>query len=322
MRPMSKTPGGFRAALLPGWVLLGAAGMAYAHVRAIPLWAAWPVLVAFLLEYPLYLVPAFPLIREKLSGPRLPLFILAGFTIPYLLCCLGPIPFAWGSLIRLIALGLVLGLWYVVLPAKPLTDMAYLLLPAWVLLGKYLVPVYPKPFPGMDTIIIGHLGLVQATILCLMLQRRVPETGYGFIPTRSEWRIGLLNFACFLVLALPVGLLVKGVRWNGPAPVWVIAGTFLGVLWVTALSEEFFFRGVFQQWIEDWTHRRTLALLITSVLFGSVHLWFRGFPNWRIALLAAINGWFCGRARNQSGSIRAGMVTHTLVAVSWRAFFR
>jgi hypothetical protein len=37
--------------------------------------------------------------------------------------------------------------------------------------------------------------------------------------------------------------------------------------------------------------------------------------------VAAVLGWFCGRARNQAGSIRASMVTHALVATAWRAFF-
>ncbi len=34
---------------------------------------------------------------------------------------------------------------------------------------------------------------------------------------------------------------------------------FLGFLWVLALSEEFFFCGVLQQWIEDWTWSRHAA---------------------------------------------------------------
>jgi hypothetical protein len=52
-----------------------------------------------------------------------------------------------------------------------------------------------------------------------------------------------------------------------------------------------------------------------------VHLWFRGFPNWRWALLTAALGWFCGRARNQAGDIRAGMVTHALAIATWMGFF-
>jgi hypothetical protein len=61
--------------------------------------------------------------------------------------------------------------------------------------------------------------------------------------------------------------------------------------------------------------------MITSLLFGAVHLGFRGFPNWRWAMVVSVLGWFCGRARNQAGSIRASMVTHALVATTWRAFF-
>jgi hypothetical protein len=45
------------------------------------------------------------------------------------------------------------------------------------------------------------------------------------------------------------------------------------------------------------------------------------FPNWRWVLVAAALGWFCGRARNQAGDIRAAMVTHTLAVTAMRAFF-
>jgi hypothetical protein len=62
-------------------------------------------------------------------------------------------------------------------------------------------------------------------------------------------------------------------------------------------------------------------LLAASLVFGAVHLWFRTFPNWRWAVLAGALGWFCGRARNQAHSIRAGMVTHALAVATWRGFF-
>ena len=37
-----------------------------------------------------------------------------------------------------------------------------------------------------------------------------------------------------------------------PAPLWKTAAIFLGFLWVVALFEEFIFRGVLQQWLEEW----------------------------------------------------------------------
>jgi len=78
---------------------------------------------------------------------------------------------------------------------------------------------------------------------------------------------------------------------------------------------------VLQQWIEEWLWNRQAVLIICSAAFGFLHLWLGGFPNWKWALVAGVLGWFCGRARNQAGSIRASMVTHALVATTWRAFF-
>src|SRR5208282_5439776 len=83
MRPMSQPPGAhalmraasplmgtpdartFRAALLAGWTALSAAGLLYARSKGIPAWVAVPVLAAFLIEYPFYLVPAFPEVRQR-----------------------------------------------------------------------------------------------------------------------------------------------------------------------------------------------------------------------------------------------------------------
>jgi membrane protease YdiL (CAAX protease family) len=62
-------------------------------------------------------------------------------------------------------------------------------------------------------------------------------------------------------------------------------------------------------------------LIVASLLFGSVHLWYRAFPNWRFAVLAALEGVFYGLAFRQARSIRASMVTHALVVTTWRVFF-
>ena len=77
-------------------------------------------------------------------------------------------------------------------------------------------------------------------------------------------------------------------HWGAaPKPLWSIAGTFVGFLFVITLGEEFFFRGVLQQWVEDWTWNRPAALLITSACFGLAHLWLGRFPNWPWVPLAA-----------------------------------
>jgi membrane protease YdiL (CAAX protease family) len=221
----------------------------------------------------------------------------------------------------LTGLALALGLWYFVLPPAAPSDIGFGALVAWVLLGKYLAGVYPTPYPHVELAILGKVAVFQSAVLVLMLVRRVPETGYGFLPAPREWRIGALHFLCFIPVGLPLALAIHAVRFSKTAPPWAIVGTFLGFLWVVALAEEFLFRGVLQPFMERWTRHRQAALLLTSLLFGLAHLWFRGFPNWRWVLVAGTLGWFCGHARNQAGGIRAAVVTHALTVTAWRAFF-
>jgi membrane protease YdiL (CAAX protease family) len=322
---MAKSLGSFRAALLIGWGVLGLAGMLYARSRGIPSGAALPVVAAFLIAYPFYLVPGFLSVRSRLSGIGVPFFALAAAVLPYLACCCGAVSVSWSGLARVVAVALALGVWYLVLPPSRLTDAAYLALWAAVLLGRFFNPVYTSLHPQFrdlkNIILIPHLAMISTAVMALMLQRRVAETGYGFVPDHRECRIGILHFLYFVPIGLPLALLLRATRFAAPKPLWYIAATFLGMLWVASLSEEFFVRGVLQQWIEDWTLSRNRALLITSAIFGLLHLWLGGFPNWKWALVAAVLGWFCGRARNQAGSIRASMVTHALVATAWRGFF-
>lgn len=282
-------------------------------------------MAAVLLEYPFYLAPAFPALRERIGARGVPAFALAAALLPYLACCCGAIAFTWSGLARVLAVALVLGMWYAVLPVSRITDVAYLGLWAAILLGRYFNPIFAPLHPEFkdlkNLVILPHLSLISIAVMALMLQRRVPETGYGFVPTGREWRIGLLHFLYFVPIGLPLALLLRAIHFVTPKPAWYIGATFLGMLWVASLSEEFLVRGVLQQWIEDWTASRSAALLIASAVFGILHLWLGGFPNWKWAIVATVLGWFCGRARNQAGSIRASMVTHALVATTWRAFF-
>jgi membrane protease YdiL (CAAX protease family) len=284
-----------------------------------------PVIAAFLLEYPFYLACGFPAARERLNAARVPVFALAAAILPYLACCAGAIAFSWTGLVRVAAVALAFSLWYEILPASRLTDIAYLALWAALLLGRFFNPVYSPLHPEFrdlkNIILLPHLAMIAVAVMALMLQRRVAETGFKFIPNPHEWRIGALHFLYFVPIGLPLALILHAIHFARPKPVWYIAAMFLGMLWVASLSEEFFLRGVLQQWIEDWTASRSGALLMTSAIFGLLHLWLGGFPNWKWALVAGVLGWFCGRARNQAGSIAASMVTHALVATTWRAFF-
>ena len=61
--------------------------MFFARSKGIPFSAALPVMAAFLAEYPFYLLAGFPDVRERLAGPRLPLWLAGSAVVPYLICC-------------------------------------------------------------------------------------------------------------------------------------------------------------------------------------------------------------------------------------------
>jgi hypothetical protein len=295
------------------------AGVLLARAKGIPLGAAIPVAAGFLLEYPFYLVTGFASVRERLAGPALPAVLTGSMVLPYLACCGGAIPFHWMALARLAALPLAVSLWYRVLPHARLVDIGFLALVGAVMLGHYFDAIYPRFF-GQHLDVLGAIGLVHVVVLTLTLERRVAETGWGFWPNGREWAIGALHYAGFVVVGTPLAWGLKAIEFSGRrADVWVIAGTFFGFLWVSSLADEFLFRGVLQQWMEDWSRSRTAALVGASVIFGLAHLWFRGFPNWKWVPLATVLGLFCGHARNQAGGIRASAVMHALVVTTWRA---
>jgi uncharacterized protein len=317
---MNQSLGGFRAALLAGWVALSAAGLLYARIKGIPAWAAVPILAAFLVEYPFYLLPGFAA-AARLFERRLPLFLIVSFVAPYVVYASNTGQFRWWALAQLAALATVLSLWYVVLPCAPAVDAAFLVLVAAVALRKYLTPIYTSPVGGLHIEILGHLALIRLCAMVMLFERRVAGIGFGFLPSGREWQIGIRHFLYFLIAGIPLAWATGMLHLGHSMPLWRIAATFLGIFWVVALSEEFFFRGLLQQWLTQWTGSPTMAVAGAAIAFGSVHLGFRRFPNWKLALAAAVAGCFYGSAYRQAKSIRASMVTHALVATVWLALF-
>jgi len=135
----------------------------------------------------------------------------------------------------------------------------------------------------------------------------------------------VVHFAIFLPLAVVLARLIGFAGFRLPTG-WektslLALGTFFGTLWVVALAEEFFFRGLLQQWLTAWTRSEAVGLIAASLLFGSVHVFKTPFPNWKFAALAALAGICYGLAFRRAHSIRASMVTHALVVTTWKIFF-
>src|SRR5580698_4345790 len=115
----------FRATVLIGWVLLVAAAIVYSQIARVPIPAAIaiPVAIAFLAEYPFYLLPGFPAERERLMAlgrPQAAGILAASATLPWLIYALGTGHFNLPALAMLTCIALLTCFWYVALPAHPL----------------------------------------------------------------------------------------------------------------------------------------------------------------------------------------------------------
>jgi len=314
-----------------GWLLLALGALLYARAHNIPEWAALPVAAAFLIEIPFYLSPAFAGVRAwlgRLRKTRAAWLLAVSAIAPWLVYSLATGEARLTSFLLLLAVAVVVSLWYIALPVAPVSDALFLVAIAAIYLSKVFDRIYISPIPKLSISVLGHLMLIRTAALAILVFRGNAKAEYRLIPNRKEWLTGFRYFIMMLpVIAFAywgLGLVQLRPHPNGVGLTVLLAiGTFLPILWVVALSEEFFFRGLLQQWIEEWTGNSNAALIAASLLFGCAHLGFhRIFPNWRWAIVAAILGIFCGLAWRNSRSVQAAMVTHALIVTVWQVFLQ
>jgi uncharacterized protein len=332
MTAMTNSPGrGARVkpavSLGAAWLLAVSGASIYARMKSIPQWAALPVAAAFVLEISFYLASGLQRARTWLADfgkARAALLLALSAILPWLVYSLATGEAGAERFLVLVSIACVVSLWFVVLPASPVTDGLFLVALAGIYLSKVFDSVYLSPIPKQSISTLGHLMLIRTAALSILVMRGNVNAEFRLLPNRQEWITGLRYFAP----ALPV---VGVVYWAlglvqlraHPLNAWQAAGTFFAILWVVALSEEFFFRGLLQQWLGGWTGNRTAALFVAAGVFGSAHLGFhRIFPNWRWAIVAGVLGLFLGLAWRNSRSVQASMVTHALIVTVWRVFLQ
>ncbi len=311
------------------WAAGAVAALFYAQDRGIPWATALAVLPAFLLEVSLYFTMGVERLRlrlEKLPPAGVAVSLVIAAVTPYCLAALALRNFSWHSLGVIAALAVVASFWYVVFPHQTAVDILFLVFIAAVWLARAIPPLYASPLAALPLGLLGQLMWFRTGIFAILSVRRMKNVGFGFWPAAREWKIGVLYFAALVPVAAVAGWALHFSRPHLHYAGWertTLFGlaTFFGILWVVALGEEFFFRGLLQQWIAAWLRSEWAGLLLAALLFGSVHLWYRAFPNWRFAVLAGVAGMFYGMAYRQARSIRASMVTHALTVTAWRLFF-
>jgi membrane protease YdiL (CAAX protease family) len=288
------------------------------------------VVPAFLVELAFYLVPGFASVRKAFdalgSKPLRASLLAASGLLPYLIEALSTRTFHLVSFVELLALVLIASFWYVGISHGTLTDLLFLGFMAAAYLSKQFDHIYGQPAPHVTLGILGQLMWIRLGLMAVLSLRSMEEPRFGFLPTREEWRIGVEHFVYFLPIGAALVYLVRLGQFHlHPRSWWTFAAalvlTFWGILWVVSLAEEFFFRAFLQRVIARGMHSQIAGLLIAATLFGLAHLSFRRFPNWRLAIVAAALGFFCGLSLLRARSVRASMVTHALAATMWRMFF-
>jgi uncharacterized protein len=317
-------------ALALAWTGACIAAFFYSQQQSIPRYIAIAVLPAFLLEIALYLAAGFPDVRKLLDRIKSKVSraaLLTGSAIaPYLLLSLRLGSFRWTSLMVLTAVTAMVAFWYVWMRPFAVVDVLFLALIGGVFISKIFTGVYTRPVPHLPLDILGRLMWIRMGIMAVLSMRRMENLRLGFVPNSGEWRIGIQQFLYFAPVGALAAYLLHIAHFHPIALVWwkiplYVLGTFLLVLWVLALAEEFFFRGFLQQLLARGLHSEIAGLLAASVVFGMAHISFRHFPNWRFAAIAALAGLFYGVAYMRARSVRACMVTHALVVTTWRVFF-
>jgi uncharacterized protein len=311
------------------WAVGAAAAYWYSQDRGIPWATALAALPAFLLEVSFYYVLGVERLRarlEKLPPAGIAAALTVAAALPYCAASLALRSFHWGSLGWIAVLAASAAFWYVLFPRRAASDILFLLFVAVVVLLRVLPRLYASPNPKLPLAVLGQLMWFRTGLFAMLSVRRVKNIGFGFWPAPREWKIGALYFALLLPVAGVFAWFMRVARPHLEFSAWerttvLAVATFFGTLWVLALGEEFFFRGLLQQWVTAWLKSEWAGLILTSLLFGAAHLWFRAFPNWRLAVVAAVAGLFYGLAFRQAKSIRASMVTHALTVTTWRIFF-
>jgi membrane protease YdiL (CAAX protease family) len=311
--------------------LLVAFAVIYSIQQHIPGRIVVPFVTAAVIEIGLYLAPGFASTRSIVESFQ-PLIVRAliielSSLVPYLVYAVGTGTFHWRSLAILAVLTTAASVWYVLAGKKQIyVDLLFLAFVAAVTLLKIFPGIYIELTPHAPAAVLGQLMWIRLCIFSVLSIRGMGGIGFGFLPTKKDWSIGLQQFLLFAPVAVVCGMALRFAQPHLAFTVWwkgiaLAIGTFVGFLWVVGLSEEFFCRGMLQQILAKRFRSAIAGLLITSAIFGLLHLPFRHFPNWKFVILAGLAGLFYGWAYLRAGNIRAAMVTHALVVTTWRLFF-
>lgn len=335
---------GDRTSLRPYWsavvvlnLALIIAGILFALRSDVAASLAVPIVAAFLVQATVFLVPGFPAARRRMerrfSSRELAGLLTAASLAPYLIYSIPTGVFSWRSLLFLAAYCSAVAWAFVPSPAprdrlcwRDGLVLTLLALPMVSGATTLFRDIYLSPGGNVQRLdILGKIMLIPLGALVYLSIRRLDRTGFRLAISRVDLWTGIKNYLWFLPIGVPLAMIIGFSHWDpklldswaGPVR---LLGSVVGIYATVALSEELYFRGILENLLSGSLRGLVLARLIASLLFGLAHL-SPGFPNWRYAVVAAVAGWFYGRAYSENHSVVASAVTHTLVVVTHKFLF-
>jgi membrane protease YdiL (CAAX protease family) len=317
--------------LVAAWTALFIAARLYYNRDPHLHWIMSAALPAFLLEVSFYLAAMFEHTRctfARISSTRAQAALLWFSALaPYLTFSMTAGTFTRNAFYLLAVLTAVFSFWYAVLPRRFAYDAGFVVIAAAPILLRVFPRIYVSPDVHMRVDVLGHLMWIRVGVLALLVLRKWRPGPFSLWPQGSEWRSGVLWFGVFVIPIVALALGLHDVRFEPLQGTWwhvagIAIGTFFGILWVVALGEELFFRGIIQRAMLNVSASPVMAIACSAMLFGAAHLWFHEFPNWRRACVTGLLGVGCGIAYWRTGSVRAPMVTHAMIVTTWRVLFK
>ena len=155
--------------------------------------------------------------------------------------------------------------------------------------------------------------------------RNLEDVGYRLGFRKRDILDGLVNFAGFALVGIPLGTALGFIRFHpGTVTPLEFFIQLFGIYFTIAIPEELLFRGILQNFLVksfSGQRRDLYGLILASVIFGASHLHHAPVPNWHYAILAALAGLFYGNAFRTRHRLSSPALTHTLVDTVWRFWF-
>ena len=190
------------------------------------------------------------------------------------------------------------------------------------LMAVYMLRLLAGAWPFAGVAFLPKLFVADLALYLYAVVRRLEGIGYAFTAKSTVIVRGLREWVSFLPFGIGLGLASGFIHFHARLPsISTLLGSVLATFIFVAIPEELFFRGILQNLLETRLGRRP-ALLTASLLFGLPHFNKGAVFNWRYVLLAALAGFFYGRAWRAGRQLLASIMTHTAVDVVWSLWFR